>query len=169
MAGPIAVKTRSSSKIRWLASQRRKPPGSAAWRWPIVTRQKNSKLPRLTWWSTTLDRSMKLASRRSTLRLLISGLALCFASSLAEAAPRESKAIRLPGGNLGWRDSGLGAVRGLTVGPLESAHHPNRGYGTEASALAMRDAKVFGANWVSITPFGRVYDLAPTGVSLSYE
>lgn len=33
----------------------------------------------------------------------------------------------------------------------------------------MAHARWLGANWVSVTPFGRVYDLAPTGVSLDYE
>ena len=112
---------------------------------------------------------MKQASRHSTLRLALSGLALLMASPVALATSEEVGPVRLQGGNLAWRDSGHDAVRGLTIGPLESAHHPDRGYGTPASALAMRDARAFGANWVSITPFGRVYDLSPTGVALSYE
>ncbi|HEU5077008.1 MAG TPA: hypothetical protein VFU02_22615 [Polyangiaceae bacterium] len=91
-------------------------------------------------------------------------LALCAAAS---AAPAQS--AQLGTGPEAWRDADLGAVRGLTVGPIESAFHPDRGYGSEMCALAMQDARQFGANWVSITPFGRVYDLAPSGVSLTYE
>ena len=26
-----------------------------------------------------------------------------------------------------------------------------------------------GANWISLTPFGRIWDLAPSGVSLAFE
>lgn len=33
----------------------------------------------------------------------------------------------------------------------------------------MDEARGLGANWVSITPFGRVWDLAPTGISLTFE
>lgn len=76
---------------------------------------------------------------------------------------------RLQGDELAWRDSSFAAIRGLTVGPIESAHHPERGYGSEACGRAMLGARAFGANWVSITPFGRVYDLKPSGVALSYE
>jgi hypothetical protein len=33
----------------------------------------------------------------------------------------------------------------------------------------MREIKRMGGNWVSLTPFGRVYDLNPTGISLRFE
>jgi hypothetical protein len=33
----------------------------------------------------------------------------------------------------------------------------------------MREVKRMGGNWVSITPFGRVYDLNPTGIDLRFE
>ena len=85
----------------------------------------------------------------------------------ADALPRAR--IQLEPGQQAWANSGLEAVRGLTVGPIESVFHPDRGYGSEVCNLAMQDARKFGANWVSITPFGRVYDLEPSGVSLNYE
>jgi hypothetical protein len=60
-------------------------------------------------------------------------------------------------------------VRGLTVGPIESSLHPDKGYGTAACARAMSDARRLGATWVSLTPFGRVLDLEPTGVDPRFE
>ncbi len=94
------------------------------------------------------------------------------ASLLAPGVPAEparQPVARLDNDELGWRDSRLAAIRGLTIGPIEGALHPGRGYGSELCALSMKDAREFGANWVSVTPFGRVYDLQPTGVALSYE
>jgi hypothetical protein len=60
-------------------------------------------------------------------------------------------------------------VRGMTVGPIESAVHPGKGYGSAASARAMAEIFRMGATWVSITPYGRVFDLAPTGIDWSFE
>ncbi len=68
-----------------------------------------------------------------------------------------------------WRQAGHGAIRGLTIGPIESALHPERGYGSDAFVRTLREAKSLGATWVSLTPFGRVYDLKSTGISLSFE
>jgi hypothetical protein len=75
----------------------------------------------------------------------------------------------LPPGATGWRDSGLGGIRGLTVGPIESSLHPGRGYGSPACARTMTDARRLGATWVSLTPFGRVLDLKPTGIDKTFE
>ncbi len=75
----------------------------------------------------------------------------------------------LPHGAEGWRDSGLGAVRGVTVGPIESTVHPGVGYGTVAGRAALREARAMGATWVALTPFGRVYDLKGGGVDLTFE
>lgn len=68
-----------------------------------------------------------------------------------------------------WSDEARGAIRGITIGPIENSLHPNRGYGSAACARAMHEAKRMGATWVSITPFGRVWDLAPGGISLTFE
>jgi hypothetical protein len=68
-----------------------------------------------------------------------------------------------------WRRTGLPAIRGTTVGPIENRLHPDRGYGSQACARTMHEVKRMGGNWVSITPFGRVYDLNPTGISLRFE
>lgn len=68
-----------------------------------------------------------------------------------------------------WHRASTPAIRGITVGPIESRLHPDRGYGTLASARTFREARRMGANWVSLTPFGRVYDLHPTGIDPSFE
>jgi hypothetical protein len=80
-----------------------------------------------------------------------------------------SELATLGRGSLGWSESGLGAIRGITIGPIESALHPNRGYGTEAYVRSLREARRLGATWVSLTPFSRVWNLAPTGISLTFE
>ncbi|CAN91434.1 hypothetical protein sce1276 [Sorangium cellulosum So ce56] len=65
--------------------------------------------------------------------------------------------------------SGWGGVRGVTIGPIENQRHPGRGYGTAASGRAMDEAVAMGATWVSLTPFGRVWDGKGTGVDLVFE
>jgi hypothetical protein len=76
-----------------------------------------------------------------------------FASSTAGAAPWDMKT----------------PVRGVTVGPIESAVHPGKGYGSPASARTMDELSRIGATWVSLTPYGRVFDLAPSGIDWSFE
>ena len=68
-----------------------------------------------------------------------------------------------------WRPGDAGAIRGLTIGPIESNLHPGKGYGSAACAQSMREARRMGATWISLTPFGRVWDLKPSGVSLTFE
>jgi hypothetical protein len=57
----------------------------------------------------------------------------------------------------------------MTVGPIESSLHPGKGYGSTACARTMSELARMGATWVSVTPYGRVLDLAPTGIDLSFE
>ena len=85
------------------------------------------------------------------------------------ALPTLSTARPGPTGSQGWHDSPWLGVRGMTVGPIENALHPERGYGSERCARALHEARRMGANWVSFTPFGRIWDLAPTGVALTFE
>jgi len=63
----------------------------------------------------------------------------------------------------------FGFVRGVTVGPIENARHAHKGYGSPACARTMADLRRMGASWVSLTPFGRVADLQPTGIDMSFE
>jgi hypothetical protein len=75
----------------------------------------------------------------------------------------------LPPGPEAWADAGIGAVRGITVGPIENALHPGVGYATVAGKRALQEARHMGATWVALTPFGRVWDLSGGGVDLTFE
>jgi len=80
-----------------------------------------------------------------------------------------SRGALLAPGSAAWGESGRGAIRGVTVGPIESALHPQRGYGSEPFERTLLEAKRLGSSWVSLTPFARVNDLKSTGISLSFE
>ncbi len=75
----------------------------------------------------------------------------------------------LPPGTDGWNRSGRQGVRGITIGPIESIQQPDRGYGTAASAALLDHVRGMGANWVSITPFGRLWDLRSTEIAMDFE
>ncbi len=98
--------------------------------------------------------------------------ALCSERREAQAAPRPKSAApsdTLAAGADAWSEAQRGAIRGVTIGPIESALHPDRGYGTAAFQRTLQEAKRLGSTWVSLTPFARVYDLHSTGISLSFE
>jgi hypothetical protein len=63
----------------------------------------------------------------------------------------------------------IGGVRGVTVGPIENALHPNVGYGTPAYGRTLDECASWGASFVAITPFGRVNDLSGMGVDPTFE
>jgi hypothetical protein len=87
-----------------------------------------------------------------------------FTGASAHATP-----LSLPPDTAAWSGSGIGGIRGMTVGPVENARHPDAGYGTRAGWRAMVVARRLGATWVSITPFGRAWDLSGGGVDLCFE
>jgi len=92
-------------------------------------------------------------------------LALALALSAAHvraAAPSLTLPYELPA-------LGGSAIRGVTIGPIESALHPGRGYGSPAFERGLDEAVRLGATWVSLTPFGRAWDLRATGVDNSFE
>jgi hypothetical protein len=60
-------------------------------------------------------------------------------------------------------------VRGMTIGPIESSVHPGKGYGTPACSRTMAELRRMGATWVSLTPYGRVWNLAPSGIDWTFE
>jgi hypothetical protein len=61
------------------------------------------------------------------------------------------------------------AIRGITVGPIESSQQPGRGYGTPYSAALLDELVRQGANSVSITPFGRIWSLQSTDILMDFE
>ena len=101
-------------------------------------------------------------------RSLAIAWALVVASSAASADVHAGPLVVPPRAN-GWAELGQSAIRGVTIGPIESALHPGKGYGSASCARSLGEARRMGANWVSLTPFGRVWDLTPTGVSPTFE
>ncbi len=75
----------------------------------------------------------------------------------------------LPEGRDGFRAAGYEAIRGVTVGPIESSQQPGRGYGTPASERLLDHLANMGVNWISITPFGRIWDLSSTDIMMDFE
>ncbi len=61
------------------------------------------------------------------------------------------------------------AIRGVTVGPIESSQQAGRGYGTPYSAALLDEVVRLGANAISITPFGRIWSLQSTEISMDFE
>jgi len=76
---------------------------------------------------------------------------------------------QLPPGIQGYRAAGLDAIRGVTIGPIESSQWPGRGYGSEASEVLLDELVRLGVTWVSVTPFGRIWSLASTTIQLDFE
>lgn len=94
--------------------------------------------------------------------------ALTLFSALAPPFER-GRDLPLALGASSWSEEALGAVRGITVGPIESTVHPGVGYGTDAGRAALEEARRMGATWVALTPFGRVWDLTGGGVDRTFE
>jgi hypothetical protein len=61
------------------------------------------------------------------------------------------------------------ALRGITVGPIESSQLPGRGYGSAASFELLDELVKLGANAISITPFGRLWSLSSTHIAPDFE
>lgn len=86
-------------------------------------------------------------------------------SAPSAAAPKQPL---LPGPE-GWALAQKGGIRGITIGPIESLRHPGKGYGSEAYLQALDESLQMGATWISLTVFGRVWDLNSTEVDLVFE
>ncbi len=102
-------------------------------------------------------------------RRLAASAALSLSTATIAASAWASPLPPLLAGAEGFADRGLGGIRGITIGPIENSRHADKGYGSTASARSMVEARTLGANWVSLTPFGRTWDLAPTGIDLTFE
>jgi hypothetical protein len=95
----------------------------------------------------------------------------CAASTVPEpppTPPTDDDAPSFAQGAEAWRARG-GGIRGITIGPIENLRHPGVGYGSRAYERTVDEAARMGATWVSLTPFGRVWDLRPTGIDLTFE
>ncbi len=75
----------------------------------------------------------------------------------------------LPPGADVWSQTGAAAIRGVTVGPIESSEEPGHGYGTPYSARLLDYLAGMGINWISITPFGRIWNLSDTHIQMDFE
>ncbi len=83
-------------------------------------------------------------------------ISLCSAAPSAAAGPRAPRRFE-------------GPARGVTIGPIENARHAGRGYGTPAYARSLYELRHMGADWISLTPFGRLPDLKATAIDFSFE
>lgn len=61
------------------------------------------------------------------------------------------------------------ALRGITIGPIESSQHPGRGYGSPASIALLDELTRMGTNAIAITPFGRLWSLSSTEIAPDFE
>jgi len=68
-----------------------------------------------------------------------------------------------------WAQHQPAAIRGVTVGPIESSQQPGRGYGTPYTEALLDDLAARGVNWISVTPFGRIWSLQSTNIRLDFE
>jgi hypothetical protein len=91
-------------------------------------------------------------------------LRIALALGLLCAAPARSLAWHLEGDGRGEP-----AIRGITVGPIESSQQPGRGYGTEYTEELLDELVRMGANAISITPFGRIWSLTSTEIQMDFE
>lgn len=94
------------------------------------------------------------------------GLAFLGLSLLAAPARADD---RLPSGDEGWADALRGGIRGATIGPIESSLFPGRGYGTASTEALLDHLARRGVTWVSVTPFGRIWDLRSTEILMDFE
>ncbi len=95
---------------------------------------------------------------------------LLWAWCLALWAPSSAEAFHvLPEGMNGWHERGSGAIRGITVGPIENSQWPGRGYGSAKSEELLDELQRMGTTWISVTPFGRIWSLESTEIQMDFE
>jgi hypothetical protein len=109
--------------------------------------------------SNAADDAVPQARRREVLGSALI-LALTLWSAFGFLAPLSARA---------WGNPERAAIRGVTVGPIESSQQPGRGYGTAYSAELLDELSKMGANWISITPFGRIWSLQSTEILMDFE
>ncbi len=92
------------------------------------------------------------------------GLSACLVLSICLVAP-----LSCPGTAVAWGQAGHTGIRGVTIGPIESSQQPGKGYGTSYSAELLDELVRMGANWISVTPFGRIWSLQSTEIAMDFE
>jgi hypothetical protein len=110
---------------------------------------------------------MKLPPRSLVFFVCFASLVLAATAPSVSASPPPSLAP-FPGPT-GHRDAGHSGVRGMTIGPIENGYHPGVGYGSPAFGRMLDECRRDGAEWISITPFGRVGSLEGLGVDPTFE
>lgn len=110
-----------------------------------------------------LASSVLVASEASGKRLLDAGAPVVPQGAPAPLAEAPPPFVTVPA-SLGPR-----SVRGITIGPIENAYHPGKGYGSEAFARSVDEVAAMGGTWIALTPFGRVNDLSGRGVDMRFE
>lgn len=60
-------------------------------------------------------------------------------------------------------------IRGITLAPIEDGRLGRVGYGSGRCDIAVEEIACLGANWISLTPFGRMDDLDSTEVLHDFE
>jgi hypothetical protein len=70
---------------------------------------------------------------------------------------------------LAQTQSPSGNIKGITVAPIEDRRLGPVGYGSAPCEEALGEIAELGADWVSLTPFGRMDDLDSTDVLLDFE
>jgi hypothetical protein len=108
-----------------------------------------------------------MVERRGLVAIALAAAALLGANDASALSPLRPSDLGI--GANAWQSLNIGAMRGVTIGPIESSLHPNRGYGSPAFERTLLEVKQLGATWVSLTPFGRVLDLKPSGVAMTFE
>ena len=63
----------------------------------------------------------------------------------------------------------INRINGITLAPIEDGHLGDVGYGSASCATAVAQIAEIGANWISITPFGRMDDLESTDILHDFE
>jgi hypothetical protein len=94
--------------------------------------------------------------------MAVVGLARALFLSLCFLLPRVARAWPVGAGD-------EPAIRGVTIGPIESNLQPAKGYGTERSAALLDELVRLGVNAISITPFGRIWSLQSTQIAWDFE
>jgi hypothetical protein len=104
-----------------------------------------------------------VTSLRARFGLVLAALLVAPAASL-QAQPNGSPPPPAPTSPLFDR-----GIRGVTIGPIESSLQINRGYGSVPFQRALQLIERMDGNWISLTPFGRIWDLVPSGVDQRFE